>query len=86
MSLKTCKFQLILSHQNLIPCRKKFLLEHLPPEQVSSPQKAHELAVRFENHVALTTTTKVYRIDCYCVLILIFHSLASLGSVSENDF
>lgn len=40
---------------------KKFLIEHLPAEQVTSPQKAHELAVRFENHVALSTTTKVHK-------------------------
>lgn len=40
-------------------CSKKFLIEHLPADQVSSPQKAHELAVRFENHVAMSTVTKV---------------------------
>ena len=38
---------------------KNFLIEYLPPEQITSPQRAHELAVRFENHVASTTTTKV---------------------------
>lgn len=42
-------------------CSKKFLIEHLPADQMTSPQKAHELAVRFENHVALSTTTKVHK-------------------------
>ena len=41
---------------------KKFLIEHLPSDQVTSPQKAHELAVRFENHVASSTETKVITI------------------------
>ena len=50
------KFKLL----TLCPCSKKFLIEHLPADQVTSPQKAHELAVRFENHVALSTTTKVH--------------------------
>lgn len=42
---------------------KNFLIEYLPPEQITSPQRAHELAVRFENHVATTTTTKVRTIQ-----------------------
>lgn len=45
---------------------KKFLIEHLPADQVSSPQKAQELAVRFENHVVLSTTTKVKMGCVYC--------------------
>lgn len=58
-------------------------MEHLPADQVTSPQKAHELAVRFENHVAFSTSTKVKYITIEKGSMFIL--CCQLGTISGND-